>query len=40
MRDKVVIVTSGSQGIGKEYSLGLAREVVTVIIADADEGKG
>ncbi len=40
MQNKVVIVTGGSQGIGKEYSLGLAREGATVIIADVDEGKG
>ncbi|MGH7875588.1 MAG: SDR family NAD(P)-dependent oxidoreductase, partial [Candidatus Binatia bacterium] len=33
---KVVIVTGGAHGIGKAYSLGIAREGGTAIVADID----
>jgi len=40
MKDKVAIVTGGSQGIGREYALGLAGEGAAVTIADIDEAEG
>jgi len=35
---KVAVVTGGGKGIGRAYSLGLAREGARVVIADIDEG--
>ncbi len=40
MQNKTAIVTGGAQGIGKAYSIGLAREGANVVIADLDEAKG
>lgn len=40
MENKIAIVTGGAQGIGKEYSIGIAREGAVVVIADIDEQKG
>jgi 3-oxoacyl-[acyl-carrier protein] reductase len=37
LRDKVAIVTGGAGGIGHAFSLGLAREGASVVIADLDE---
>jgi len=34
LRDKVAIITGGSQGIGKAYALGYAREGAKVVVAD------
>ncbi len=38
--NKVAIVTGGSQGIGKAYSVGMAKEGAAVVIADIDEKQG
>src|SRR5262249_28906357 len=34
LKDKVAIITGGSQGIGREYALRFAREGATVVIGD------
>lgn len=36
---RVAIVTGGARGIGREYSLGLAREGCAVVIADLNSGQ-
>lgn len=40
LEGKVAIVTGGSQGIGREYCLGMAREGAKVVLADLDIDKG
>lgn len=40
LKGKVAVVTGGAQGIGKEYSLGIAREGAAVVIADVDDTNG
>lgn len=40
MKDRVVIVTGGAQGIGEAYCRGLAREGAKVVIADIDDTAG
>jgi 3-oxoacyl-[acyl-carrier protein] reductase len=37
LRDKVIIVTGGSMGIGRAYCLGLAKEGAKVIVGDIQE---
>jgi 3-oxoacyl-[acyl-carrier protein] reductase len=39
LQDKVVIVTGGGVGIGKAYSLGVAKEGAKVVVADIQEGE-
>lgn len=39
LKDKVVIVTGGGIGIGRAYSLGLAREGARVVVADIADPK-
>jgi 3-oxoacyl-[acyl-carrier protein] reductase len=36
LRDRVIIVTGGAQGIGRAYSEGLAHEGARVVVADLD----
>jgi 3-oxoacyl-[acyl-carrier protein] reductase len=36
LKDKVIIVTGGAQGIGRAYSLGMAAEGGKIVIADVD----
>lgn len=38
LQDRVAIVTGGAQGIGRAYSLGLAREGCAVVVADLVAG--
>lgn len=37
LKDKVIIVTGGGVGIGRAYSLGLAKEEARVVVADIQE---
>jgi 3-oxoacyl-[acyl-carrier protein] reductase len=39
LQDKVVIVTGGGVGIGKAYSLGVAKEGAKVVVADIQEAE-
>jgi NAD(P)-dependent dehydrogenase (short-subunit alcohol dehydrogenase family) len=39
LKDKVIIVTGGGVGIGRAYSLGLAKEGAKVVVADIQEGE-
>lgn len=39
LKDKVVIVTGGSKGIGRTYCLGVAAEGARVVIADVADSK-
>ena len=39
LKDKVVIVTGGSKGIGRAYGLGVAAEGARVVIADVADSK-
>jgi 3-oxoacyl-[acyl-carrier protein] reductase len=39
LKDKVVIVTGGGVGIGKAYSIGVAKEGAKVIVADIQEAE-
>lgn len=34
LKDKVIIITGGAQGIGKAYSLGMAEEGAKIVVAD------
>ena len=36
LKNKIAIITGGGKGIGKEISLGLAKEGAKIIIADLD----
>ena len=40
LENKVAIVTGGAQGLGEAYSIGMAREGASVVIADVDEPSG
>ena len=37
LQGKVAIVTGGALGIGEAYSLGMAKEGASVVVADLDE---
>lgn len=39
LKDKVAIITGGSQGIGREYALRFAREGAKVVVADIREAQ-
>src|SRR5262245_59600219 len=39
LKDKVAIITGGSQGIGREYALRFAREGAKVVVADVREAQ-
>src|SRR4249920_542752 len=39
LKDKVAIITGGSQGIGREYALRFAREGAQVVIGDVREAQ-
>ncbi len=39
LKDKVIIVTGGGVGIGRAYSLGLAKEGARVVVADIQEAQ-
>src|SRR5215468_7374297 len=39
LKDKVVIVTGGGVGIGKAYSIGVAKEGAKVVVADIQEAE-
>jgi NAD(P)-dependent dehydrogenase (short-subunit alcohol dehydrogenase family) len=39
LKDKVAIITGGSQGIGREYALRFAREGAKIVIGDIREAK-
>jgi 3-oxoacyl-[acyl-carrier protein] reductase len=39
LRDKVVIITGGAQGIGRAYALGMAREGAKLVLADINMEK-
>lgn len=38
LKDNVIIVTGGAQGIGLAYCLALAKEGARVVVADIDQG--
>ena len=40
LRDRVVLVTGGAQGIGAEYGRRLANEGAKVVVADVNVAKG
>jgi len=40
LQGKVAIVTGGAQGIGEAYSVGMAKEGASVVVADVDEKAG
>ena len=40
LRNKVVIITGGGQGIGRVLSYRLAEDGAKIVIADINEGKG
>jgi NAD(P)-dependent dehydrogenase (short-subunit alcohol dehydrogenase family) len=40
LENKVAIVTGGANGIGEAYSIGIASEGASVVIADIDEQRG
>jgi len=40
LKDKVAVVTGGSNGIGEAYAKGIASEGASVVIADVDEKRG
>lgn len=40
MKDKVIIITGGSQGIGKTYAEELAAQGAKIVVADINEEKG
>ena len=39
LKDKVAIITGGSQGIGREYALRFAQEGAKVVIGDLREAQ-
>ena len=39
LKDKVAIITGGSQGIGREYALRFAREGAKVVVGDIREAQ-
>ena len=39
LKDKVAIITGGSQGIGREYALRFAREGAKIVIGDIREAQ-
>src|SRR5688572_30533294 len=40
MKDKIVVITGASGGIGKETARGLARQGATVVMVSQDPGRG
>ena len=40
MKDKTILITGGTRGIGEEAARGVARLGATVVIVGRDEGPG
>jgi len=40
LKDKVVIITGGAQGIGRAYALGMADEGAKIVVADINLDAG